>query len=173
MALPRCSVTTLHDERDLPFERRILDGAGRLLSHFVRRYDANGLILEEHQILENPALLIVERFPAEQAAELDDKRLEVMNKALKRMLDGKNGTGKWYTYDSQGREIEVRDRNFVMDTVTTTSYNEHGDKSEVRIMRKDNSIFPAGVPHSIDENGELVATEGALFLSNALTISVR
>jgi hypothetical protein len=153
------SVTTLHDERDLPVERRILDGAGRLLSRFVRKYDANGRILEEHQILENPALLMAERLSAERAVELDDKRLEAMNKAMKLMLGGKTGTGKWYTYDSQGREIEVLDRNFVMETVTTTSYNENGDKSEVRITRKDNSAFPAGVPFTVGEDGALVPTE--------------
>jgi YD repeat-containing protein len=95
------SVATLHDERDLPLEKRILDNEGRLLSRFVRKYDANGRVLEEHQILENLALLMVERFPAEQAGELDDKRLEAMNKAMKLMMGGKTGTGKWYTYDSQ------------------------------------------------------------------------
>jgi YD repeat-containing protein len=152
------SVTTVYDERGLPIERRMLDGAGRLLSRFVRKYDANGRILEEHQILENPALLMAERLSAERAAELDDTRLEAMNKAMKSMLGGKTGTGKWYTYDSQGREIEVRDRNFVMETVTTTSYNEHGDKSEVRVTRKDNSAFPTGVPFTVGEDGTLVPT---------------
>jgi hypothetical protein len=81
-----------------------------------------------------------------------------MNKAMKLMMGGKTGAGKWYTYDSQGREIEVRERNFAMETVTTTSYNEHGGKSEVCIIRKDNSAFPAGVPHSLDDNGALVPT---------------
>jgi hypothetical protein len=153
------TVTTVHDERDLPLEMRILDGAGRLLSRFLRRYDANGRILEESQILENPALLTAERLAAERAVELDDKRLEAMNKAMKLMLGGKTGTGKWYTYDSQGREIEVRDRNSVVETVTTTSYNEHGDKSEVRIIRKDNSAFPTGVPFTIGKDGALVPTD--------------
>jgi hypothetical protein len=40
-----------------------------------------------------------------------------------------------------------------METVTTTSYNEHGDKSEVCIIGKDNSAFPAGVPYALAKMG--------------------
>jgi len=153
------SVATVYDERDQPIETRILDNQGRILTRFVRTYDANGRILEEHQIPENPALSMVESFSAEQRAELDEKRLERMSEAVKLMMAGKNGTGKWYRYDLQGRVIEVRDRNFAIETVTTTSYNEYGDRSEVRITRTDNLLFPAGVQFSMDENGTLVPTQ--------------
>ena len=84
-----------------------------------------------------------------------DKQFEAMNKAMKSMLSGRSGTGKSYTYDPQGRVIEVRDRNFVLDTVTTTMYNEHSDKSEERVIRTGNAAFPVGVEYSIDENGTL------------------
>ena len=50
------SVTTVFDERDLPIELQILDSEGRVVSRFVRTYDANGRIMEENQIQENPAL---------------------------------------------------------------------------------------------------------------------
>jgi len=155
------SLITVYDNRDLPIEMQILDNAGRIVTRFIRTYAANGLILEEHQVLENPALGMVERFPAEQRVEVD-KRLEAINKAMKLMMDGKTGTGKWYRYDPQGRVIEVRDRNFVMEKVTTTSYNERGDKSVERITKTDNQAFPAGVPHSMDESGTLVPVEPVL-----------
>jgi hypothetical protein len=153
------TVATLYDDRDLPIEMQILDNEGRPVHRLIRRYDANGRIIEEHQILENPALGMVERFSAEQRAELDDKQVDAMNKAIKLMWSGRNGTGKWYKYDPQGRVIEVRDRNPVVEEVTTTSYNERGDKSEEHITRIDNSAFPAGVQYSIDEDGALVPTE--------------
>jgi YD repeat-containing protein len=153
------TVTTLYDERDLPIERQILNNDGRLVSRFVRTYDGNGLIMEENQIQENPALQMVDKFPPEQREKFDDKRLEALNKAMKLMLSGKNGTGKRYTYDPEGRVIEVHDRNFSTETVTATSYNEYGDKSEERITTTNNSIFPAGVPYSMDENGTLIPTE--------------
>ena len=153
------SVTTLYNDRDLPIEEQILDSEGRVVSRFNRTYDANGRIMEENQIQENPALLMAERFSAEQRVQLDDKQLEAMNRALKLMLSGRSGTGKSYTYDSQGRVTEVRDRNFAMDRVTTTTYNEHGDKSEERMTLTGNTAIPVGVEYSINENGALIPTK--------------
>ena len=150
------NVTTIYDENDSPTESQVHDAEGRLVSRFVRTYDANGRIVEENQIQENPALLMVDRFSAEQQVELNDKQLEAMNKAMKSMLGGKNGTGKSYTYDPQGRVIEVRDRNFALDSVTTTRYNEHGDKSEERTTHTDNTAFPVSEAFSIDEDGTLI-----------------
>jgi YD repeat-containing protein len=155
------SVTTIYGENDKPTEAQIRDAEGRILIRLVRTYDVNGRILEENQIQENPALRMADKFSAEQRVELDGKQLEAMNQAMKAMLSGKNGTGKTYTYDPQGRVQEVRDRNFVFDKVTTTSYNEHGDKSEERITITDNTAFPVSVPHSMDENGSLTPTTGS------------
>ncbi len=151
------SVATIYDDRDLPIERRILDKEGRTLTRFVRSYDANSRILEEHQELENPALSMIEKVSAEQRAEFHQEQLEQMNKAMRLMMAGKNGTGKWYKYDPQGHLIEVCDRNFAVETVTTTSYNEHGDKSEERVTRTDNLAFRAGVPYRMNENGSFPA----------------
>ena len=150
------NVTTIYGENDKPTEAQIHDAEGRIVSRLVRTYDANRRIMEENQIQENPALLMVDKFSAEQGEELDDKQLEAMNKAMKSMLSGRSGTGKTYTYDAQGRVEEVRDRNFALDTVTTTSYNEHGDKSEERMTLTDNTAFPVGVAYSMDENGTLI-----------------
>jgi len=134
-------VTTIYGENDKPTEAQVHDAEGRIVSRLVRIYDANGRIMEENQIQENPALLMVDEFSAEQQVALDDKQLEAMNKAMKSMLSGRSGTRKTYTYDPQGRVKEVRDRNFALDTVTTTSYNEHGDKSEERMTLTDNTAF--------------------------------
>jgi YD repeat-containing protein len=50
----------------------------------------------------------------------------------------------------------MRGRNYVSDTVTTTSYNEHGDKSEERKTVTSNLAFPAGVAYTMDEEGTLI-----------------
>jgi len=155
-ALEGGSVTTVFDERGLPIELQILSSEGRVVSRFIRTYDANGRIMEENQIQENPALLMVDRLSGEGQEKPDDKQLEAMNKAMKAMMSGKNGTGKSFTYDSQGRVTEVRDRNSASDSVTTTSYNEHGDKSEERMTTTSNLVFPAGVALTIDEDGTLI-----------------
>jgi YD repeat-containing protein len=155
-ALEGGSVTTLYDERDLPIELQILNGDGRVVRRFVRIYDANGRIIGENQIQDNPALLMVDRFSGEAQEKLDDKQLKAMNKAMKAMMSGKNGTGISFVYDSQGRLTEVRDRNWALDSVTTTSYNEHGDKSEERMTATSNLAFPAGVAYTTDEEGTLI-----------------
>jgi YD repeat-containing protein len=155
------NVTTIYGENDKPTEAHVHDAEGRIVSRLVRTYDANGRITEENQIQENPALLMVDRFSAEQRVELDDKQLEAINCAMNSLLSGRSGTGKTYTYDPQGRVGEVRDRNFALDKVTTTSYNEHGDKSEERMTFTDNTAFPVGVVHSVDENGTLTPKTGS------------
>ena len=103
--------------------------------------------MEEKQIQENPA----PTFPG-----FNDKQVEAVNKAIKLTMSGKNGTGRSFTYDSQGRVTEVRDRNFVLDTVTTISYNEHGDKSEERMTQKSNLARPDLQAFSIDEDGTII-----------------
>jgi len=132
-ALEGGSVTTLYDDRDLPIELQILSSEGRVVSRFIRTYDANGRIMEENQIQENP---------------------EAMNKAMKAMMSGKNGTRKSFTYDSQGRVTEMRDRNSASDSVTTTSYNEHGDKSEEHMTTTGNLAFPDA--YTINEDCTLI-----------------
>jgi YD repeat-containing protein len=155
-AFERGSVTTLFDERNLPIELQFLDSEGRVVSRLIRTYDTNGRIMEENQIQENPALLMAERFSAEERAGLDDKQLEAMNKAMKAMMSGKNGTGTSFVYDSQGRVTEVRDRNSASDTVTTTSYNERGAISEERKTTTSNLAYPAGVAYTINDEGALI-----------------
>jgi len=79
-----------------------------------------------------------------------------MNKHMKVMLSGRNGTGTSYCYDAQGRVTEMHERNFWFERLTTTSYNERGDKSEELQTMANNLTVPAGVVFSMDENGEFV-----------------
>jgi hypothetical protein len=140
------SVTTVFDERGLPIELQILDSEGRVVSRFVRTYDASGRIIGENQIQDNPA-------PTSGIlSELNDKQLETW----KSLFRGKNGTGVSFVYDSQGRVTEMRDRNWGLDTVTTTSYNERGDISEQRMTATSNLAFPIGGAFSIGEDGTII-----------------
>ena len=80
-----------------------------------------------------------------------------MNKATKLMLSGRSGiTGISYAYDARGRVTQMRNCNFAVDRVTTTTYNEHGDKSEERSTVTGNKAVPIGTAYSIDENGNLI-----------------
>jgi len=155
------NISTMYNDNDQPTEAQLRDGEGRIVSRVVRSYDAHGRIIEEKQIQENPAWLFADKFSAEERAQLNDKQLEAMNKATKLMLNGRNGTGILYAYDAQGRVTEMRERNFAVDRVTTTSYTEHGDKSEERTTIVGNYTVPVGVAFSVDENGTLIPDKHA------------
>ena len=53
----------------------------------------------------------------------------------------------------------MRERSIAFDKVTTTSCNEHGDKSVERETMTENSTVPVGVPYSVDENGALTPSK--------------
>jgi YD repeat-containing protein len=149
-------ITTIYDGNDQPTEAQIRDAEDRLVSRIVRTYDANGRLVKEEPIQENPALFFADRFGAEGRPQPTAAQLEAMNTAMKSLLRGRSGTGTSYIYDEQGRITKIHDRNFAFDKVTTISYNEHGDKSEERTTVAENSIVPVGVPYSVDENGTLI-----------------
>jgi hypothetical protein len=103
--------------------------------------------------------MFAKMFSAEDEAELDDKRMEALNKGATTIFSGLRGTGTTYTYDAYGRIIESRERNFVFEKITTIIYNAQGDKSEERTAITNNRAYPAGVSFSIDENGSLVSEQ--------------
>lgn len=152
---PGGTVTALHDDFGQCTELSLFDDQGRLRAKSVRKYDANGRIIEESISLENPSLLYVDKIAEVSGRKLDDKQQEALNKGLKLMSGGRKGTGVWYSYDSEGRIAEVCRRNFAVEAITRVSYNEHGDKSEERVTVGPNNAFPAGVAYSFEENGTL------------------
>ena len=156
------NITTIYRKNDQPTEAQIRDAAGRLLSRFVRKYDANGLLVEEEPLQENPALFFAERFAAEGKPQLTPTQLEAMNTAMKSLLRGRSGTGTSYIYDEQGRTSKIHDRDFVFDKITIIIYNDLGDKAEERTTFTENGVIPTGVPHSIDEHGALVPSDPAI-----------
>jgi YD repeat-containing protein len=146
-------IITTFNENDQPTEVQIRDGQGRIVTRIVRRYDLNGRIIEEKQILENPALMFADKFGAEGRPQPTAEQLEMMNKAMKQMMC--DGTGISYGYDDQGRVIEMHLHGSWFDKVTKTSYNEHGDKKAEVETTAQNPTFPTGA-FSMDESGTLV-----------------
>jgi hypothetical protein len=151
-------VRALYDDVGHTTEFQSFDTQGRLVCRLVRTYDANGHIIEEDQILENPGQLFAQGIPTEQMAKFSEKQLHGLNEAMKVILRGRKGTGVSYSYDAHGRLAEVRQRNFAFETTTAISYNEHGDKSEARVSLGPNSVIPPGGCR-IDENGTIIPSE--------------
>jgi hypothetical protein len=140
---------------------------GHLLCRLVRTYDANGRIIDEDQILENPGQLFAQGMPTAHIAKFNEKQLHGLQAAMKALLRGRKGTGVSYSYDAQGRLAEVYQRDFAFETTTAISYNEHGEKREAPVSFGTNSVIPPG-GCSIDENGTIIPSErNANVLSNA------
>lgn len=84
------NITTIYDGNDQPTEAQTRNAEGRIVSRFVRTCDANGRILEEKQILENPFLLIADKLAERQPKfnQLNAAQLEAMNTVMKLMHGG-------------------------------------------------------------------------------------
>jgi hypothetical protein len=149
-------IITTYNENDQPTEVQIRDGQGHIVTRIVCSYDANGRLVGEEPVLENPALMFADKFGSEGRPQPTAAQLEAMNKAMKQMMGGRNGMGTSCSYDAQGRVTETRVRNFMFDKVTTTSYSEHGDKSVEVDATTDNSSFPFGAAFSVDESGTII-----------------
>jgi YD repeat-containing protein len=156
------NATTIYDENDQPTEVQIRDAAGRPVSRFVRKYDANGQISEEKPFLENPALMFLDRFPAEERAKLNPAEINAFSNSVRTLLGGQVPAGTSFSYDPQGRVWKTSERNMIFEKTTTIIYNDQGDKAEERTTFTENSVIPTGVPHSIDEHGALVPSQPAV-----------
>jgi YD repeat-containing protein len=149
------NIITIYNSNDQPTEAQLRDSQGRIVTRIVRSYDQNGRIIEENQIQENPALMFADKFGSEGRPQPTAAQLEAMSKAMNQMMGGRSGTGTSYSYDAQGRVIEMHLHSSWFDKVTKTSYNERGDKKTEVETTAQNPTFPTGA-FSMDENGTLV-----------------
>jgi hypothetical protein len=130
------SATTIYDEHDRATEVQVRDASGEVVSRVVRTYDAQGHVLEEKQILDNPETI----FPAETRAQIleqsglsPDELQQELRSQLTKLMAGQSGPQSVsYGYDSHGRLSHTNRRIFNMHQELETTYNEHGDvESEI------------------------------------------
>jgi YD repeat-containing protein len=152
------NITTIYNVDDQPTEAQIRDAEGRLVSRFVRKYDANGQISEEKPLLENPAALFLDRFPAEERAKLSATEIN----AFRTLLAGRAPAGNSFNYDAQGRVSKTTERNMMFEKATSIIYNDQGDKAVEQTTLTNNSVIPTGVVYQIDEHGALVPSQPAV-----------
>jgi hypothetical protein len=123
--------TTIYDERDHATEVQVTDARGELVSRAVRTYDAQGRVLEEKQIWDNPIAM----FPLEARAKIleesglsDDQLLHELRTQLPRLMADQPGPySVSYRYDTHGRVHHTNRRIFNEGQEIETLYNEHGD----------------------------------------------
>ena len=130
------SATTIYDEHDRATEVQVRDANGELVNRALRVYDAQGHIIEEKQILDNPEAII----PSEARAKmLDESGLSAdqlqreLRAQLTKLMAGQSGPySVSYHYDTYGRVNHTTRRVFNDEEEIETTYNEHGDtESEI------------------------------------------
>ena len=135
--------TGIFDEHDRPTEIQVSNAQGELLYRAVRIYDAQGRIIEEKQLWEDP----VGVFPAEVRAKMSEPSSE--SEQLREKLRTLFSDSVSYSYDAEGHLKQEHRRVANQEMETETTYNQYGDKaSEIRRSTKPpiNSSGAAGIP---------------------------
>jgi YD repeat-containing protein len=125
------SATTIYDEQDRATEVQVRDASGELVHRAVRTYDAQGHILEEKQIWDDPLRM----FPADALAEVLEKSglsleqlRQEMRPQLAKLMAGPSGAcSVSYEYDAQGRVTHTSRQIFNHPDEIETTYNQQGD----------------------------------------------
>lgn len=125
------TATTIYDEHDRATEVQVRDASGEVVNRAVRTYDAQGHVLEEKQILDNPETM----FPAEMRAQLleqsglsRDQLQDEMRVQLTKLMGGHSGPYSMsYSYDDHGRVTRANRRIFSEGQAIETTYNEYGE----------------------------------------------
>jgi YD repeat-containing protein len=125
------TATTIYDEQDRATEVLVRDASGEVVNRAVRTYDAQGHLLEEKQVLDNPETM----FPAEMRAQIleqsdlsRDQLQQEMRAQLTKLMGGHSGPYSMsYSYDDHGRVTRANRRIFNEGQEIETTYNEHGD----------------------------------------------
>ena len=151
--IPRGTVTTSYNDQGVATGAEYRDAAGKLVGHIVRKFDTDGRVKEEEQVADAPSEF---PFPDEVRSKLNPEQM----KSVGAMVAGMQNSVISYSYDAQGRVTERRRGGGVLgEQVTTTKYNDHGDKAsehETMVMTADTgpwnlteagAFIPAGTPN--------------------------
>jgi YD repeat-containing protein len=158
------TATTSYDEHDRPTEVQIRNAEGEITSRAIRRYDADGRVAEEQQILDRPETLIPTEHRAkmiEESGISENELMQELRAQLMKLMSGQPGPHSVaYRYDSQGHVIHTSRRVFNHEDEIDTTYNEQGDiESEIeRSTRSPDSSTFSEARHSYvyDQHGNWI-----------------
>ena len=130
------SATTIYDEHDRPTEVQVRDASGELVNRAVRSYDAQGLVIEEKQILDTPETMIpaeIRTKMLEQSGLSADRLRQELRAQMTKFIACQSGPySVSHSYDTHGRVIHTSRRIFDHEDKIDTTYNEQGDtESEI------------------------------------------
>ncbi len=130
------SATTIYDEYDRATEVQVRDANGELVNRALRTYEAQGRVIEEKQILDNPETIIPSKARAKILEQSDlpaDQLRQELRTQITKLMAGQSGPySVSYIYDTHDRINHTSRRIFNRAEEIETTYNEHGDtESEI------------------------------------------
>lgn len=145
------TATTIYDEQNRAVEVVVRDSNGEIVNRATRKYDEQGRIAEEKQILDNPATMFPLEFRtqmAQQAGVSADQFMEELSAQIAKFMVGKSLYSVSYRYDAKGRLKHSSRQIFNQSEEIETSYSEYGEiESEItRRVRHDNEADPNAGP---------------------------
>lgn len=147
---PGGSLTTTYNEQGVAIGAELRDATGKLLGHIGRKFDSEGRIVGEEQFADAPRELDL---PEEFRSKLNPEQMKTMGA----FVAGAQNLSISYSYDHQGRVLERRRAGGVFgEEVTTTTYNDQGDKSSERTT----TVMSAevGRQYGLTEAGAMIPT---------------
>jgi len=123
--------TTIFDEHDRPTEVQVRVANGELLSRTLRTYDAEGHVIEEKEIMENPEL----GFPLEESSKTPEEsglsaeqRRQELREGFLKFMGGPERYSVSNRYDARGRLSHSSFRVHRHQGEIEITYNEYGDR---------------------------------------------
>jgi len=151
------TITTSYNHSELPTEAEIRKADGQTVKSFVRTYDADGRVLEERSVSKNVARgfadQLLKNIPPEERDRVAPEEIEKFNRTLAAILGDEQVSTTSYAYDSQGREITSRRNHVSFESVTSTTYNDRGEKAEERKDFVANPAFISGARTRLERAG--------------------
>ncbi len=138
-------IKTIYDENGRATETQIFNAAGHKLTQFVCTYDADGWVLEQKKLAEDPAQLFIDRMSDNQKTRLPSEQIPQIKQAINAKLGelnarcggGQSFSGVSYTYDTQGRAVSICQGG----STILLSSNDQGDQTDWRQFRDGVSRF--------------------------------
>jgi hypothetical protein len=93
------TITTIYSQDDRPIEMQTCGAGGQIISRIIRTYPTAGLLIEEKPVLENPAVMFLDRIPNDSEDQPNEAQIQALNKGLRTLMSGRAESGTGHTYE--------------------------------------------------------------------------
>ena len=147
--LPSGTFTTIYNEQGVASEGQLRDAQGQLVARILRTFDASGKLTLEKEIIDKPEVILSdEEMMGTMSAPASEAHKRVFAVWMVSVMGYSSQVS--YSYDSEGRLVEKRQRKGGFEWLTTITYNERGDEAAEREETTEDTSVPRGIQFNAD-----------------------